>query len=170
MNYGVTGMPLAGKTTVAEILEKKGLEKIGMGDVVRKERKKRGIPVEKTGEWVQNLREEKGRDAIAELTVPYIEDEETAITGIRGLEEKKRFEEELGEMEIIAVWASPETRRKRREKRQRPEDVESESFEKRDSRELDQGVGNLIALSDHLIVNEGLSIEELEEEVNRIVN
>jgi len=70
---------------------------------------------------------------------------------------------------MIAVWASPETRRKRREERMRKEDREGDEFEQRDQRELENGVGRLMALSNHMIINEGLSMEELEEEVNQIV-
>ncbi|MFO7793715.1 MAG: AAA family ATPase [Candidatus Nanohaloarchaea archaeon] len=173
MIYGVTGMPLAGKTTVAGLLEKEGFEVVDMGDVVRKEMNKREVPTEETGKWVNHQRKEKGMDAIAQLTAPYIEEKDTediVITGMRGLAEKRRFEDELEDsIEMIAVWSSPETRRKRREERMRKEDREGDEFEERDHRDLENGVGRLMALSDYMIINEGLSIEELEEEVNQIV-
>ena len=173
MMYGVTGMPLAGKTTVAGLLEKEGFEVVDMGDVVRKEMNKREVPTEETGKWVNKQRKEKGMDAIAQLTAPYIKEKDTShivITGMRGLSEKRRFEDELEDsIEMIAVWASPETRRKRREERMREEDREGDEFEQRDHRDLENGVGRLMALSDHMITNEGLSIEELEEKVNQIV-
>lgn len=166
-------MPLAGKTTVADLMEEEGFEVVDMGDVVRKEMKERGVPTEKTGEWVNNQRKEKGMDAIAQLTVPYIEEKNTekiVITGMRGLKERKRFEEELEqEIEMIGVWASPETRKNRRKERMRDEDIKGDEFNKRDIRELENGVGRLMALSKHMIINEDLSIEELEEEVNQIV-
>jgi len=47
--YGITGMPLAGKTLLAEILEEKGFSVLDMGDVVRIEMEKRKIDVENTG-------------------------------------------------------------------------------------------------------------------------
>ena len=173
MMYGVTGMPLAGKTTVAGLLEKEGFEVVDMGDVVRKEMNKREVPTQETGKWVNKQRKEKGMDAIAQLTAPYIEEKDTSdivITGMRGLSEKRRFEDELEDsIEMIAVWSSPETRRKRREERMREEDREGDEFEQRDHRDLENGVGRLMALSDHMIINEGLSIEELEEKVNQIV-
>ncbi len=173
MIYGVTGMPLAGKTTVAGLLEEEGFEVVDMGDVVRKEMDESNIPTEETGKWVNNQRKEKGMDAIAQLTSPYIEEKENkniVITGMRGLAEKKRFEDELEDsIEMIAVWASPETRRKRREERMRKEDREGDEFEERDHRDLENGVGRLMALSDYMIINEGLSVEELQKEVNQIV-
>jgi dephospho-CoA kinase len=170
--YGVTGMPLAGKTTVAGLLEDHGFEVIDMGDVVRKELEKRDIPAEKTGEFVNNQREEKGMDAIAQLTVPYIEEasEKVVITGMRGLGEKERFEDRLDEeVEMIAVWASKTTRKRRREERMRDEDLEGDEFEERDMRELENGVGRLMALSDHMIINEGLELDGLKKEVTEIV-
>ncbi|WEL19825.1 AAA family ATPase [Candidatus Nanohalococcus occultus] len=171
--YGITGMPLAGKTTVARMMKKKGFEVLDMGDVVRKERDKRDIPAADTGEFVNNQREEKGMDAIAQLSVPYLEQKaesgKVIITGMRGWNEKERFEEELGEqIEIIAVWTSREERRKRREKRQRKEDVEGDGFHERDLREIENGVGKLMALSDHLIKNDELTMEELREKVDEI--
>ncbi len=165
-------MPLAGKTTVAGLLEEEGFEVIDMGDVVRKELEKRGIPAEKTGEFVNNQREEKGMDAIAQLTVPYIEEasEKVVITGMRGLGEKERFEDKLGqEVEMIAVWASKSTRKRRREERMREEDIEGDEFEERDMRELENGIGRLMALSDHMIINEGLELEGLKKEVTEVV-
>ena len=172
MIYGVTGLPLAGKTTVAELIEKQGYELVDMGDVVRQEMKDQGVPTEKTGEFVNNQREKNGMDAIAQLTVPYVEEasEKVVITGMRGLKEKERFEKELEEeIEMIAVWASKKVRKRRKEERMRDEDVKGDSFDKRDRRELENGVGKLSMLSDHMIINEELSVEELEEEVNEIV-
>ncbi len=171
--YGVTGMPLAGKTTVANILAEKDFQKIDMGDVVRKEREKRNIPVEKTGEFVNNQREKYGMNAIAKLTVPYIREtkkEKVVITGMRGIEEKKYFENELeAQLKTIAVWTSPRIRKERRENRNRKEDLKGQEFHKRDERELENGVGKLMALSDHIIVNENISMQKLEQEVESTI-
>lgn len=167
-------MPLSGKTLVAEILEEEGFSMLDMGDIVRIEMEKRDIGPEKTGKFVNEMREEHGMDGIAKLCTPYLEEmleseEKIVITGMRGIEEKERFEEETNEtVEMIAVWSSPSTRRKRREERQRPEDTEGQSFEERDLRDLDNGVGDLMALSNHLVKNEG-TMDELEEKVLEIV-
>jgi dephospho-CoA kinase len=113
-------------------------------------------------------------DAIAKLSVPYLEEildekEKIVITGMRGWKEKERFEEETGEkIEVIAVWSSRETRKQRREERQREEDLMGEKFQERDEREIDQGVGKLMALSDFLIKNENISLSELEKNVEKI--
>ncbi|PSH00733.1 MAG: dephospho-CoA kinase [Nanohaloarchaea archaeon SW_7_46_7] len=169
--YGVTGMPMAGKTTVAEALEDEGFSVLDMGDVVRTEMEKRCKDVSETGEFVNGLREEKGMDAIAQLSTPYLqeilgEQKKVVITGMRGWNEKERFEDETGEkIEVIAVWASREERKRRREQRQRDEDIKGDEFHERDLREIQQGVGKLMALSDHMMKNDTITQEEFEEKV-----
>ncbi len=173
--YGVTGMPLSGKTTVAEILGDEGYTVLDMGDVVRIEMEKRGIDAGKTGEFVNRLREERGMDAIAQLSVPYLKEateerDNIVITGMRSWEEKETFEENTGkDIEVIAVWASREKRMERKKERSREEDVRGEEFHDRDTRDIENGVGKLMALSDYMVKNDGREIEELEEEVRQVV-
>jgi len=173
--YGVTGMPLSGKTTVAAFMEDNGFAALDMGDIVRIEMEKRGIATEDTGDWVNDMREEHGMDAIAQLSAPYLEEimkekDKVVITGMRGWSEKQRFEEETGSaIDVLAVWTSRETRKERRDERQREEDVKGDDFHERDIREIENGVGKLMALSDYVIENEGISEEELEEKVKSII-
>ena len=173
--YGVTGMPLAGKTTVARLLEDEGFSVLDMGEVVRKEMEKRDKDVSETGEFVNGLREKKGMDAIARLSAPYLEEileekEKVVITGMRGWDEKERFEKETGEeIEIIAVWTSRQERKRRREERQREEDIEGDGFHERDIRETENGVGQLMALSDQMIKNDTRTARELEEKVKGLI-
>lgn len=170
--YGVTGMPLSGKTSVAEVMEGYGYTKVDMGDVVRDEMEKRGIDVSETGAFVNRMREENGMDAIAGLTIPYLEDlesEKIVITGMRGWSEKQRFEEDMdSEIKVIAVWSGRETRRERMEERKREEDIKGQEFHERDLREIENGVGKLLALSDEIVVNDG-SLQELETEVESVI-
>lgn len=174
--YGVTGMPLAGKTLVAEILEDKDFSVLDMGDIVRIEMEKRGIDVENTGTFVNSMRDEHGMDAIAQLSTPYLEEilaerEKVVITGMRSWDEKQRFEEETNtEIEIIAVWTPRDERKERKQERQREEDLVGDEFHERDLREINNGVGKLIALSDHLIKNSNISKQELEDKVNQVVD
>ncbi|QGA80225.1 dephospho-CoA kinase [Candidatus Nanohalobium constans] len=169
-------MPLSGKTTVAEMLEDEGFAVLDMGEVVRIEMKEREIPTEQTGEFVNKMRELHGMDAIAQLSVPYLEEileekDKVVITGMRSWNEKQRFEEETGEeIDIIAVWTSRETRKERRKERQREEDQVGDEFHERDLREIENGVGKLMALSDKMIKNENINMSKLEEKVNDIVD
>lgn len=173
--YGITGMPLAGKTIIAEILEERGFSVLDMGDIVRIEMEKRGIEVESTGNFVNSMREEHGMDAIAQLSAPYLEEilaerDKVVITGMRSWDEKERFEEETKEeIDIIAVWTPRKERKERKEQRQREEDLVGDEFHERDLREINNGIGKLMALSDHLIKNSNISKQELEDKVNQIV-
>jgi Dephospho-CoA kinase len=170
--YGVTGMPLSGKTAVANIMEGLGYTKLDMGDVVREEMEKRGLDVSETGDFVNRMREENGMAAIAELSVPYlreIDSEKIVVTGMRGWGEKEMFEEQIESgIDVIAVWTSRETRKKRMDERGREEDLKGQSFHERDLREIENGVGKLMALSDEIIVNSG-SLKELEESVESVI-
>ena len=168
-------MPLSGKTVVAEMMEDHGYTLLDMGDVVRIEMEKRNVPAGNEGEFVNSLREEHGMDAVARLSVPYLEEvldekDRVVITGMRSWDEKQLFEKETGEtLGVIAVWASRETRKKRREDRKREEDVKGQGFHDRDLREIGNGVGKLMALSDHMIQNDSITMEELEHEVEKVV-
>lgn len=173
--YGVTGMPLSGKTTVAEFMEDEGFALLDMGDVVRIEMEKRGVGTEDTGNWVNDMREVHGMDAIAQLSLPYLQemiedDRDIVITGMRGWSEKQRFEKETGlEIDIVAVWSSRETRKVRRKERKREEDIKGDEFHERDLREVENGVGKLMALSDYMIRNEDITEQELEQRVKNLI-
>lgn len=167
--YGVTGMPLSGKTTVANMLQDNGFAVLDMGDVVRAEMEKRDIEAGNEGSFVNGQRDEHGMAAIAHLSVPYLEDlmedhDQIVITGMRGWSEKEQFEDEAEvDIDILAVWASMDTRRQRREDRQRDEDIHGQEFHERDLREINNGVAKLMALSDHMLINEDLALHELED-------
>ena len=65
----LTGMPGAGKSTIAEGLKSKGYEIVNLGNAVRNEAKKRNLEAsrENLGKLMLELREKNGSGAIAEL-------------------------------------------------------------------------------------------------------
>ena len=67
----VTGMPGAGKSTAAQALVKEGWTRVVMGDVIRRETRRRGLEpdAKNTGEVMKLLRRERGGAAVAELCV-----------------------------------------------------------------------------------------------------
>ena len=96
--------------------------------------------------------------------------EKVVITGKRGWSEKRRFEEETEEeIDVLAVWTSRETRKERREERAREEDIKGDEFHDRDLREIKNGVGKLMALSDEMIKNEDILEEELKQKVEKLI-
>ncbi len=165
----ITGMPLAGKTLAASFAKELGLPVISMGDKIRE------IEEADASKLIFEIREKYGRDYVARKCGEEIErlNRDVVIEGIRNIEEVEYFKK-LGNVYLIAIHASPATRFKRALNRKRKDDPKNyEEFKERDERELKLGLGNTIALSDYMIVNEG-SEEELKknfiEMLNKILN
>jgi len=163
-------LPGSGKGVFSKEAEQLGLPVLVMGDVVREETVRQGLPLTSRNLSIvaNSLREKYGREAIAVLLSEKIKSLETrfvVVDGVRSLDEVAVFEE-LGEACIVAFHASPATRMERIIRRGRPGDPRSwEEFVERDLVELSWGVGNVIALADYLVVNE--STEEKAAEASR---
>jgi len=159
---GVTGMPGAGKSAIHEVAKKYNLPVVSMGDVVRYETKKRGLPLtpENVGNTAINLRKEFGNEAIAVACLRYIEEnlkdkDAIIVEGIRSLYEINYFRKHCP-MVLIAIHSSPLTRFERLKMRGREDDSTNwEIFVERDLRELGFSIGYAIALADFMVVNEG---------------
>ncbi|ADZ09407.1 UPF0200 protein [Methanobacterium lacus] len=170
---GVTGLPGSGKSVVSRVAKQLGVHVIRMGDVIREEAKNRN---KTTGEVAVELRREFGEFVIADRCVSkilnYNQKPNTPnqrknpvkvnkptifmIEGIRSDYEVEIFKKKFKDFKIIAVHSTPQTRFKRLKKRMRPDDSREESeFKLRDKRELDFGIGNVIATADYMVVNEG---------------
>ena len=166
---GIVGLPGSGKTVVANALAKFDVPSVRMGDVVWGELKRRGqdITEAKVGELSNELRKREGMGAIAKRCVPLIESSGAGkraivVDGIRGVAEVDEFRKAFGKnFHLVGTWASQETRYRRIASRKRADDaITRESFTEKDLRELSWGLGDAIALSDFMILNEG-NIEEL---------
>ena len=171
---GVAGMPGSGKSLVARIAEKMGCSVVMMGDVVRDETAKRGLPLtpENVGIVMLRLRDEEGPAVIAERCVSKIENAKTGtivVDGLRSLQEVEEYRRHFKNFVIIAIHSSPETRFQRIFKRSRSDDPKSwEAFHERNMRELSVGLGNVIATADYLIVNEGPK-DQTEEKIRNLL-
>lgn len=159
---GISGMPGSGKGVISRMAHNRGLKVIRMGDVIRDEAQKRKADV---GETAVTLRKEFGEYVVAKICVDIIKsdyahlvDEERnyLIEGIRSHYEVEIFQENFPQFTVISVFSSPKTRFRRLKRRRRSDDSSDFlEFKKRDERELGFGIGNVIATSDYLIVNEG---------------
>lgn len=167
---GVTGMPGSGKGVVAGVARSLGFQVVRMGDVIREEAQRRNANV---GETAVKLRKEYGEFVVADKSVEkieqmkmlkkgsYSEDSENnsdlyMIEGIRSPFEVEIFRNNFDDFKVIAVHSTPQTRFKRLKKRMRVDDSVLElDFEKRDNRELKFGIGDVIATSNYMVVNEG---------------
>lgn len=170
---GIVGMPGSGKAVARKIAEKMGYVTVIMGDIVREEAKRRGVEPtpENLGLIMLELREEFGPEVVAKRIVEKIKQlkgEVIVIDGIRSLDEIEFFKRFYPNLKVIAIHSSPKTRFKRLRMRKRRDDPKDWSeFCSRDERELRVGIGDVMALSDFMIVNEG-SKESLEEKVTKV--
>ena len=166
---GISGLPGSGKSLVSEIAIKRGAVIVSMGDIIREEAKKRG---ESTKETAQKLREEFGQYIVSELTIKKVkklqeEDPESKIIveGIRSPHEVDMFKENFEDFIILSIFANPSLRFERLKLRMREDDsTDYAEFKNRDQMELNFGIGDVISLSDKIIINES----DLESYINKI--
>lgn len=170
---GISGLPGSGKSLVSNKAIDKGAIVVSMGDIIREEAKKRG---ENSKQTATNLRKEYGKYIVAQLTIEKIKkiinDDLTAtiiVEGIRSPFEVKMFKENFDNFIILSIFANPTLRFKRLQQRNREDDSQNyEDFIKRDQMELDFGIGNVISLSDKLIINEK-NLENYEKEIDEFL-
>ncbi len=162
----LTGMPGAGKTTIAEGLKSKGFDKITMGDAVRAEATRRKIDPTgaNLGKLMIELREKNGPGAVAELIQDAIQNSKSdviLVDGVRSLAEVNVLKK-IGTVKVLAIHASGDIRYKFLTERGRSDaPSDREDFSKRDSREIGVGMSESIALADETISNNNMTIQEL---------
>lgn len=170
----LTGMPGAGKSTIAEGLKSKGFDTINMGNTVREEAKRRNLEPSRSnlGKLMLDLRKKNGPGAVAELIKPEIEASTAKVILVDGIRSDDEIQvlKKFGNVKLLAIHASIDTRFGFLQKRGRSDDPQTkEHFEERDNRELGIGISNPIALSDDAISNTGLTKDELIESAFKII-
>ena len=162
----LTGMPGAGKTTIAEALRSKGFDKVTMGDAVRAEAARRKLEptCENLGNLMLELRQKNGPGAVAELIKNDIINSSSNVVLVDGLRSLAEVDvlKKIGTVKVLAIHASGDTRfgfLKRRDRSDAPSD--RGDFAKRDTREIGVGMSESIALADETISNNILTIEQL---------
>jgi dephospho-CoA kinase len=157
---GLAGMPGSGKSLVVETAVKMGYDVVVMGDVIREETQKRGLELnpKNIGNVMLKLRKEGGASVVADKCIPKIKQQRSGkviVDGVRSLSEVEAFKTRFPIFSLIAVHASPETRFNRLYHRHRSDDPNGWGvFQERDMRELGVGLGNAIAMAEHIVVNE----------------
>ncbi|WP_297419373.1 AAA family ATPase [Thermococcus sp.] len=175
----VTGMPGSGKSKIVKEFEGRGFPSVSMGDVVREETLKRGLQLTKedVARVSIRLRQEMGQNAVAKLTVRKVRElleknRAVVIDGVRSLDEVGTFRSSFPDEKIVivAVHTPPKQRFKRLRRRGRHDDPKTwEDFEERDWKELKFGIGNVIAMADYMLVNDGTH-DEYEKKVRELAN
>jgi dephospho-CoA kinase len=163
----LTGMPGAGKSSVASFLKQKGFEVVTMGDVVREEAKRQGLePTDiNLGKMMLKLRQDLGPGAVGYIVLQKLTRDggssNVVIDGIRSIAEVEVLKK-IGHVRLLAIHASQDTRFKHLKERGR-EDAPSNTneFAARDKRELSVGVSEAIAFANEVISNNDLTLEQL---------
>jgi dephospho-CoA kinase len=177
----LTGMPGAGKSTVASFLKDKGFAVVTMGDVIREEAKRQGLePTDvNLGKMMLKLRQDLGPGAVGQIVLQKLQrdhannnnnsgggdsDKNSSIVVIDGIRSVAEVEvlKKVGHVRLLAIHASEDTRFNYLRKRGRADaPSDSNEFTGRDKRELSVGVSEAIALANEMISNNELTLEQL---------
>lgn len=177
--FAVAGMPGAGKSTFIEKGVELGCYSIRMGDLVIEEVERRGLPItdQNVGRIAQEMRVNYGKisgnDGFGYWAVKTVErikrdckNEFVLIDGTRGDREIKVFREEFSCFRVVGIYSPEGSRVERILNRGRKDDISSlEELRERDRRELSWGLGNVVALADIMLINDG-SLERFKEKID----
>lgn len=171
----IVGMAGSGKSEVARVFENNGFKKVRFGDITDEEVRNRGLKLNEENERLvrQQLRQEHGMAAYAELNLPKIDamfkSSNVVVDGLYSWEEYTLLKSRYGNsFRVVSVWASPSTRYKRLGKRQvRP--LTADEAASRDTAELENtNKGGPMAMADFTIINES-SLKDLERETEKVL-
>ncbi len=164
----VTGYPGSGKSVFASVGKEFNLKTFTMGDIVREETlKKYGVINRETlGKMAEELRNKFGEDAVAHLLAKKLvgeKDNVLIVDGVRSMREVDILKK-IGSVILIAIIAKRMTRYQRLLKRKRHDDIMNFSdFIRRELREKNFGLDEVIDRSDYYIFNEDISLNEFKE-------
>ena len=152
------GMPGSGKDELVAVAHSMGLATLKMGDLVRAEASRRGIAP--NGSALSRLaaeeRDRHGAAIWAQRALPKLTETKMLVDGCRSGAEITCFRHQFGDLFVLGIFSSPETRYERMSKRGRSDDGASlQEFFDRDQRELKFGIGGAFILADGMLVNEG---------------
>jgi predicted RNA binding protein with dsRBD fold (UPF0201 family)/dephospho-CoA kinase len=175
---GIVGLPGSGKSEAATVAEELGVPVVTMGDVIRAACRERGLdPATHHGQVAQQLRAENGPAAIAEASLPSIEEGLAdaglvLVDGIRSDVEVERFESAFGDVfTLVSVETPFETRAERLDMRGRDADSDEggESLAERDERELEFGMGEAMDRAEITLENTG-SLGQFHDRIRELLN
>lgn len=171
----VVGLPGSGKSLIVEAAKSCHIPVFNMGDVIREEAKRSSLKEtsENLAKIARELRIKYGSHIIARKTyekIAKIGSDVVLIDGVRSWDEVEFFNNVFNKVIIIAIHAPRRIRFERLIKRGRKDDPKTwNDFIKRDERELNMGVGRVIALSDFIILNYDRSKDEVIQEAKRLI-
>jgi dephospho-CoA kinase len=173
---GLCGQPASGKDTAADFFVSKGFAHISLGDTLREEMRKQGLPIDRAhmSVFAADAKKSRGMAYLAELAAAQVSDS-AIISGIRGAAEVEFFRRRFGaDFTLLAVDAPLETRYARARKRNRiGDDISFEEFRRIEDYERSavsgaQEVDKVIALANLTVDNSG-SMEALMAKLDRLL-
>ncbi len=165
MIIGLTGTIAAGKSTVADILKRKGFEHYTYSDILRKEARKRGL--QESRENLQRLGNEfKSKDPgiLSSMIIKEARGKDIIADGIRTVDEITELKKHIHAY-VLALDAPPKIRYERLKRRDRPGDpLTFEQFLKIDEHENKgltpgQEIERCIQNADFTIINDSTDAE-----------
>lgn len=176
---GFVGMPGSGKSAAADVARELKIPVVVMGDVIREEAARRGLPPtdKNLGTVGSDLRKKEGPAAIAARCLEMIRDRAAGapavvVEGIRSGAEVDLFRKSSSGFQLIEVHVPDDLRLARIASRGRSDDANESDLARavadRDARELSWGMGEAIRAADLRIENAG-SVEEFEERVREVL-
>ena len=172
---GLTGLPGAKKTLTAELISQYEIPVFSMSSVIYKEVTNRGLkPSPKNLFAVSlDLRNRYGKGIIAERItqdIKKINKPIVCVDGIRNLEEIKVLRKITQDFFLICIHASPKTRFERISRSDGSPIKSWADFSWLDKQNLELGIGDVIAKSDYMIINEEYSTLDLKSAVQKLMN
>ncbi len=152
------GMPGSGKDELVTVAQSMGLATLKMGDLVRDETRRRGLPLSigNVSRVASEERDKHGAGIWAQRSLPKLTETRMLVDGCRSDTEVTVYRHHFGDLFVLGIYASPETRYERMRSRSRSDDGGNlQEFYERDRRELKWGIGNAFTLADGMLVNEG---------------
>jgi len=171
----LTGMPGAGKSTIARSLAGRGFATVSMGDAVRAEAARRGIEPTggNLGELMLELRRAGGPAAVAALVEGEIEAAPPGAVIVDGIRSNAEIDclRAHGRVRILAVHAAASRRLGLLRARARSDDPgDRGGLDERDGREMKVGMSDSIALADETISNNDIGVDELVEAAHAAIS
>jgi dephospho-CoA kinase len=169
----IVGMPGAGKSLASSVMKDQGIPVFVSGDIIRAEARERKLKFTRKnlGQLMLRIRKEEGMGAVAKRLIPLVDEARGQVVvyeGARSVEEV----EELGRkyhVVTLAIHASGNARFRRLQRRRRSDRPRGwADFVERDNRELNVGIGKLIALADRTVENEDTK-EDLKRRTKRLL-
>src|SRR5580658_6913648 len=118
------GMPGSGKDELIGVAQSMGLATLKMGDLVRDETRRRGLPLNNAnvGRSASEERDKHGTGIWAQRAVPKLIETRMPVDGCRSDSEVSVFRHNFGDLFVLGIFSSPEHRYDRMMKRGRGDD------------------------------------------------